>query len=453
MNLNNKIIGVSAYNQIVMRNFFHSGLADRLKADGFHLKIFTYSFKKNNYEDLLRDKKIKIVSLSELEKNNIYERIVRRIFIILQKSHYSSFRHSELAGATKYLTSLFSFLSISLNSRPLLKINFFLINLFRNILVLTRQKNKKLISELQECHIFFSTDLFGEEDFKILSQAESINIKTLSMVRSWDNCYSKGILRLAPHKIIVNNKDIKTELIKLHFCTAESIKIVGFPQYDRFKKSEYLKKLAIKFANLNANNFILFCPAGDLLSKSDDDILQDLVDVLRELKLTDKYKIIVRNHPAHPAKIKERNKVQILKTGILYKEGQKFSDFSSEDTDLYNALLYFSDLVIHISSSVAVDSLAFKKHQIIINYDGHKELGYLNSVKRYHDEEHMQFFINTKAPYLVNNFEELKNSVHKSLICNLKNKYIDREYIRRFDVNFGKSIDTISSVITNMANN
>ena len=273
------------------------------------------------------------------------------------------------------------------------------------------------------------------------------------MVRSWDNCYSKGILRYTPHTIIVNNKDIKTELIKLHFCTSEQIKIVGFPQYDRFKKSEYLKRLTLKFSNLWPKKFILFCPAGDFLSKTDDDILQDLIDALKELNLADKYKIIVRNHPAHPAKITVRDNIEIFHPGIQYKEGQKFSDFSSEDTDFYNGLLYYSDLVIHISSSVAVDALAFKKQQIIIGYDGHHELDYLKSVRRYHDEEHMKSFINSKAPFLVNNYEKLKTTLDNVLVRNIKNKYINKEYRRRFDLSFGKSIDEISSVVSDIVNN
>ena len=44
------------------------------------------------------------------------------------------------------------------------------------------------------------------------------------MVRSWDNCYTKGLLRIKFNKILVNNNDIKNDLLNYHFVNNKSIK-------------------------------------------------------------------------------------------------------------------------------------------------------------------------------------------------------------------------------------
>ena len=58
----------------------------------------------------------------------------------------------------------------------------------------------------------------------------------VGMVRSWDNCYSKGILKAIPDTVIVNNETIKRESFDIHGVDEDTICPVGVPQYDHLSK-------------------------------------------------------------------------------------------------------------------------------------------------------------------------------------------------------------------------
>ena len=61
---------------------------------------------------------------------------------------------------------------------------------------------------------------------------------------------------------------------------------------------------------------------------------------------------------------------------------------------------------MHVNSTIAIDSLPFDKPQIMIEFDGWEKKPYLDSVVRYHNEDHMVKYIRTGVGKIVRNPEE-----------------------------------------------
>jgi hypothetical protein len=60
------------------------------------------------------------------------------------------------------------------------------------------------------------TDIFHPMDVALLHLARANGIRTVGMVRSWDNTTSKGYLRAVPDQVVTPNDLVLGELARLH---------------------------------------------------------------------------------------------------------------------------------------------------------------------------------------------------------------------------------------------
>jgi CDP-glycerol glycerophosphotransferase (TagB/SpsB family) len=77
--------------------------------------------------------------------------------------------------------------------------------------------------------------------------------------------------------------------------------------------------------------------------------------------------------------------------------------------------LYNSDLVIYVATTLGIDALVFNKPQIIIDFDGFENKKYTDSVKRYHDEDHMKKMLALGGVRVVKDQEELISAINDYL--------------------------------------
>ena len=107
-----KNLYITCFNQGILKNLLKDDLLDLLSND-YDTKIVTYDFKKNYFSNYFSNK-YEIIGLRI--KKNIFERIFRRTFIILQHTEYQKFRNFELAGITKKITKVNLYISKTINS-------------------------------------------------------------------------------------------------------------------------------------------------------------------------------------------------------------------------------------------------------------------------------------------------------------------------------------------------
>jgi hypothetical protein len=254
--------------------------------------------------------------------------------------------------------------------------------------------------------LVFSTDVFDPFDAQLLNEAQHHGVKTLGMVRSWDNCWSKGLMPIPPDRLLVNNGIIKEEAMTLHDYPADRIAVVGLPQFDAFVKDTRVPREAF-FAKIGVDpgkRLVLFAPAGTILSDTDWQLCDILARALEEGKITQPVHFFVRNHPGHPAdlsRFKKNPHFTIQDPGHVFGSNLKDTELAPDDQTFLADLLFHSDVVMYVATSLGLDSAVYDKPQIMVSFDGYEKKEYTKSVARYHDEDHMRKLIATGGTRVV----------------------------------------------------
>ena len=266
----------------------------------------------------------------------------------------------------------------------------------------------------------FSTDLISGPDAIFLMAAKKHNIKTIGMVRSWDCATNKSLTRVLPNRILVNNNQTMKDMIEYHDAAAEKIIVVGFPQFDSYLKTKLLSReefFKLIGADLN-KRLVFFAPAGKFLSDCDAETAEVLKEALHNGKLPVDVQFLVSYHPQNPAdliNLKNNPNFIIRHLGTAFGDNAKANELDKESANQLINFIYHSEIIIHHSSSLGLDASIFDKPQIMIAFDGYEKKSYLESVRRYHNENNMKGFINTGAARVVKNPEELVYWINKYL--------------------------------------
>ncbi len=266
----------------------------------------------------------------------------------------------------------------------------------------------------------FATDLISGPDAMFLMATKKAGIKTIGMVRSWDCATNKSLTRILPDWILVNNNQTKEDMIKYHDAAAEKISVVGFSQFDPYIKTKPKSREEF-FEDIGADlkkRLVIFAPAGSLLSDTDWQFGEIFKKALDEKRIPQHIQFLVRNHPQNPAdlsRLDNDRRFIIDKPGITFGKNAKANELDNRAVEHLINLLYHSDLVITVNTSLVLDGIIFDKPQIILAFDGYEKKSYLESVRRYHNEDNMKGFINTGAARVVNNPDELILWINKYL--------------------------------------
>lgn len=278
--------------------------------------------------------------------------------------------------------------------------------------------------------LVFSTDVQNELDVRLLSEAKNCGIKTLGMVRSWDNLTSKGILRILPDHFVVNNEVVKDHLIKYNFVNPDKISTVGIPHYDKYVSFEPILRddFFRKFDFDKNKKLILFAPIGDRYVRQNNTDKYAL-EALSELDAN----ILVRLPPMDSVNLdgfKSRGaKVFLQKTGTSsWKGGAKLNEISKEDDKELVLALRHADVVVTFQSTISVDAAVFGKPSVIVRFDSLERSGvYWDSVRRYYDYDYYAEYAKTGELKFADNSKELK----KMAMDYLKNPSLNKEGVRR----------------------
>jgi len=410
-----KTIFITNFHSFVSKNILDSDILKILSVQkNLRIVILAPDYKKDFLKKYYASRKVVIESINPKliigSKINI---LFSRIAFLLIDSHYLWYKKKErlirsksLRAYLKYFfeicfTKLFSNLKIINKVFRFLDFNFAPKKFF-----------KKYFEKYQPCCVF-ATDIFSDTDAAILRESKANKVFTIGMVRSWDNGYSKGLLRVLPDKVIVNNKIIKKEMQTLHNVRTKDMTVVGLPQFDnyfcegRVTRKDFFKSLGVN----QGKKLILFAPAGSILSNTDWQICQILKNALSKGFLPSNIHFLVRNHPGHPASLKKfvsDNNFTIEIPGARFEEASvKNTELTPKDIQHLADSLYHSEVIVYVATSIGIDAAVFNKPQIMISFDGWEKKPYIESVKRYHNEDHMKKLINTGGVRVVKSANEL----------------------------------------------
>lgn len=219
----------------------------------------------------------------------------------------------------------------------------------------------------------------------IFAVAEDQKIKSTTVIYSWDNI-PKARLALKADQYLVWSQYMKDEL---HFFYPEivdqKIIITGTPQFDFYNDASNIIEKASFYReyNLDVSKKII-CFSGDDVKTSPDDpqYLHDLASEICRNNLHHEYQILLRRCPvdfsgrfdsvinSFPDLIKVATPLWSCTLGSAWSTIFPLP----EDIKLLVSTVYYSDVVVNLGSTMALDFAMFKKPCVFIAYDQPKKV-------------------------------------------------------------------------------
>ncbi|OGM98962.1 MAG: hypothetical protein A2915_03295 [Candidatus Yanofskybacteria bacterium RIFCSPLOWO2_01_FULL_41_34] len=425
-----KTIIISAYNTFISRNLFNTDVLKILKKEeGLNIVIFCPPDKVNFFQQFYGGPRVAFEGL-DMDQfiRRPWNKKLYRLSFLLENSQYIKDQRLERYENNKNIAGYLNYKWVGLVSYVLSSILIFhpIYRVF-DLFFSERRALKPYFDKFNPDFVF-AADSFGEIDIWFMKEARSRKTPLITMVRSWDNTTTKGILRLMPDKIIVNSPTVKNELIEIHDYQADDIFVAGLPQFDVWLSGPTETREHF-FARIGADpskKLILFAPAGAVLSNTDWQLCQILKEALENGSLPENVQFLVRNHPQHPADLSKfagDPSFIIDNPGHMTKAGdRKNIEFRPQDSEHLRNSIYYSDIVMYVATSLGLDSSVFNKPQIMVSFDGFEKKPYIRSVKRYNREDCLYNLVRCGGTKVVKSKEEWIMAIN----AYLKNPTLDQ---------------------------
>jgi hypothetical protein len=426
-----KTIFFSVFHAYVARNLLYGSLLRTFKDAGVRVVLVVPTEKKEHFQKLFgSDTLVEGVDEGVL-KGSRTATLLARFAHLLIDTHYLWYRRAQRRQKSSWRGKV----------RYVLEQGF--VRLFADRLstrILYRYLYSRLITAPELAPLFsrytpslvFVSDLMNDLDSILILEAQKRGITAIGMTRSWDNLYSKGLMRIVPDRLLVNTHFLEEEAVSIHGVPADRIKVIGMPQLDEsFRGTRMLRDEFMRSIHADpSKKLIVFAPGGNVLTDIDWQLCQILDEAVRSRAIKGDVHILVRNHPMHAAdlsKFHNNGTFTVEYPGQRFSNNPKETELQPDETVHLADTLAHADVVIWVATTLGVDAAAFDKPQIVINFDGFETRPYIDSVKKYHDEDHMKKLIQTGGVKVANTKEDLVANIN----AYLENPSLDAEGRKR----------------------
>ena len=266
--------------------------------------------------------------------------------------------------------------------------------------------------------VIFVPSITSDDEGLVLRQAKARGIKTVGMVRSWDNItVNKGNIRVFPDKLLVHTEILKDDCVKYADYPPERIEVVGMSHFDYYLNDNRIPRESF-FQKINGDpkkRTIYFMPIG--LSDIEEDkymlnLLEGWVKSSKEFAGT---QLMLSTHPnaTKPIDYTAPETLLIKFPGVINFPGGKPTDreIIKGDMEMMASAIYHSDVVVNYQGTTSIDASAIDKPVVNIAFDAHEGKPYLKSVRRFYDFTHYQPILASRGVRLAHSSNELKKEI------------------------------------------
>lgn len=402
-----KTVFITSFHPLISRNIISAPILDELLGrEGLQVILLVPINKRSFFEDNYKRKNLIIESIPK--DFNWRDALLRYLALAALDSRSLAIkRATELGGSGSWLVWFIGRAWF----RPVLRAF--------NRWCTPRGRFSPLLNRYEPDAVF-ATDVQNENDVRLMMEARDRGIQVVGMVRSWDNLTCKGILRIIPDALAVNNDIVKREAVRLHGVPASRIAVVGIPHYDRYPKPAHPREEFCRTVGLDPKKrFVAFAPTGDRYL-AENRVDQTAIEIAASA-LPRNFQLLVRLPPFDAVTLAGLN---ITPNIVVHRPGQQLSrnnsvfkknELSPKDDELLRDTLSYCDLVISGPSTFVIDAAVFDKPIILVAFDGVEHPGYYSSVRRYYDYDHWRPVLQSGGVRLAERREELEAWIKKYL--------------------------------------
>lgn len=269
--------------------------------------------------------------------------------------------------------------------------------------------------------LIFLPTIFTTNDIRLLKYAKRNRIKTVGMIKSWDNLTGKDPMLIFPDWLIVHNERIKAEAFKMHKYPLEKIFVSGIPQLDVFANPDFPNTREVFCERLGldpSKKIILYTAMGSWIVLHEREVIEILADIVAH-KLSFPAQLLVRLHPAYVSEdemLKQIQGIIIDRPGgsnFQYNSWRADWEFQIEDTRHLVDSIVHSAVVINSGSTTTIDAACLDRPIINVRFDGYagQQEVQARSVRRLLEKEHYEPIVASGGVTFVDSVDELVEAI------------------------------------------
>ena len=143
---------------------------------------------------------------------------------------------------------------------------------------------------------------FGSYQTDYVKSAHRLGVPIAFLPFSWDNLTSRGLMRIAPDRVLAWNEHQKREAVTYHGVPADDVIVTGAPRFDDFfaMRSSTTRQEFCARAGLDpAVPFLLYLCSSHFIAPDEVAFVRTWAQAVRQNASTAACGILVRPHPAH----------------------------------------------------------------------------------------------------------------------------------------------------------
>ena len=143
---------------------------------------------------------------------------------------------------------------------------------------------------------------FGSYQTDYVKSAHALGIPIAFLPFSWDNLTNRGLVRIAPDRVLVWNEHQKKEAIRYHGVPANTIVVTGAARFDDFfamRPSSGREDFCARAGLDPSRPFFLYLCSSHFVAPDEVGFIQRWAEALRSDPVLRDYGILVRPHPAN----------------------------------------------------------------------------------------------------------------------------------------------------------
>ncbi len=306
--------------------------------------------------------------------------------------------------------------------------------------------------------LFFSTNPMEDADSYYLKAARACGVRTVGLVKSWDNM-SKTNFRILPDHALVWGPYMHDEARRFQQFPEERILETGAPQFDRYVRRDELRSRegVLLLFHLDPNRRTILFGSEGKVTPNDPEIVRSIAEMIRRQELPALAQVLVRPHFGYKRDdekfdaVADLPHVAVDRLNIPRPVFYDQWDFSVEHARRLPEELFASDVLVTTASTLAIDAAACGLPVICVAYDGARTLPHRHSVARWYETEYYTNVLKENAIVLAKNDAELRAALIAALAHPERRQKERQRLVERFaGILDGKAGKRIADFLTSL---
>lgn len=270
--------------------------------------------------------------------------------------------------------------------------------------------------------LLFATNPVDFREDGLVKAAKSAGIPIHTMIPSWDNLSSKGVLFTAFDRVFVWNSVMQREVRSLYPNYEESQVIpVGIARFQEYEAGPHLSSCEF-LAELGLDpelKTILFANTATKSFPDQPTVAVHLAEAIASGELPNA-QLLVRCHPHD--RVTDYDGLRGRPGVRVWPDVERAADVfgvetvpPADDLRMLCDTMFAADVCVNSASTIVLDAAACDCPIVSIAYDGNRELDYANSVKSFYDYTHQRPFLASGATTLVESRAEMIRAIQAAL--------------------------------------